>query len=325
MISGRGLGHTGGTLDKLEAIPGYTILPSPETFRSIVSDIGCAIVGASEELAPADKVLYAIRDVTGTVASIDLITASILSKKLAAGLDHLVLDVKTGSGAFMTEMSDATALAQSLTETANAAGCQTRALITDMNEPLASSAGNSLEVATAIRLLTGEAVDNRLWDLTLALGAELLAATGQQDGRVLLEDNLNSGKAAEVFGRMVAGLGGPSDIIERYPSHLPNAPVMQDVTHMERGFVTAIDVTAIGNAVVHLGGGRMRPEDAIDPSVGFEGLAGLGDVVDQETPIARVHAATMEAADAAAGALRSAYTIGATPPDDQPLVKAQLA
>ncbi len=225
MISGRGLGHTGGTLDKLEAIPGYRTDVSAEELHRLVADIGCAIVGATADLAPADRRLYAIRDVTGTVESIDLITASILSKKLAAGLEALVLDVKVGSGAFMKSMEDARALARSLVETANGAGCRTAALITDMNQPLAASAGNALEVIEAMETMTGVAVNQSLWDVTVALGAEALVLAGlagdADEGADAVEEALESGRAAETFGRMVAALGGPADFVEHYPTGCP--------------------------------------------------------------------------------------------------------
>jgi thymidine phosphorylase len=324
MISGRGLGHTGGTLDKFDAIPGYTTQPDAATFRRVVAEAGCAIIGQTADIAPADRRFYAIRDVTATVESIDLITASILSKKLAAGLGALILDVKCGSGAFMATQDDARALARSLVDVANGAGCPTRALVTDMNEPLASAAGNALEVANAVRFLRGEAVDGRLWDVTIALGSEVLAQCGQAadlaEGAERIREAFHTGAAAERFGRMVAALGGPADFVERFERHLRRAPVMAEITAGHEGFVSEIDTRAVGFAVVELGGGRRLASDAIDHSVGFEGLLGLGAVVAPDTVLARVHAGDDAARAAAEARLRSAYVIADRPPAETPLV-----
>lgn len=328
MISGRGLGHTGGTLDKLDAIPGYVSQPDEATFRRVVAEVGCAIIGQTADIAPADRRLYAIRDVTGTVESIDLITASILSKKLAAGLDALILDVKTGTGAFMATRDDALALAASLTEVANGAGCRTRALITDMNEPLASAAGNALEVANAARFLRGDVVDSRLWDVTIALGAELLALSGiardREDGADRMGMAFESGAAAERFDRMVAALGGPGDFLDSFERHLAAAPHVADVMAGRDGFVAGIDTRGLGLAVVELGGGRRRATDAIDHAVGLETLAGLGLAVEPDTPLARVHAASEDALAAAVDRVRAAYRLDDTPPEDGPLVLQRL-
>ena len=315
MISGRGLGHTGGTLDKLDSIPGYTSQPDNALFRKVVADVGCAIIGQTADLAPADKRLYAIRDVTGTVESLDLITASILSKKLAAGLQGLVLDVKWGSGAFMASLADAEALARSLVDVANGAGLTTTALLTDMNEPLASAAGNAVEVQNAVDFLTGRHIDNRLFDVTLALGGELLATGGlagdAAEGANRMHEAFDSGRAAEIFGRMVAALGGPNDFLEKAERYLPAAPVIREVRADGAGLVAAVDTRAVGVAVIELGGGRHRADDAIDPRVGFTQLAGIGMAVGpDEEPLAVVHAADEAAADRAAAALRSAYTVG---------------
>jgi thymidine phosphorylase len=315
MISGRGLGHTGGTLDKFDSIPGYQTQPDTETFRRVTREVGCAIIGQTAGIAPADKRLYAIRDVTATVESIDLITASILSKKLAAGLGALVLDVKCGSGAFMATPEEARALAESLVNVANGAGCPTLALITDMNQPLASTAGNALEMANAAAFLTGDAIDPRLWEVTVALGGELLTlgglAASAEAGRALIAQAFRSGRAAEVFARMVAALAGPADFLERYGEHLPAAPVVREVAPVAPGLVREIDTRAVGVAVIELGGGRRRASDPIDHAVGFTDLAGIGAVVGAGAPLARVHARTAGAADAAAEALRAAYAIGA--------------
>lgn len=315
MISGRGLGHTGGTLDKLDTVPGYRTQPDNALFRQVVREVGCAIIGQTADLAPADKRVYAIRDVTGTVESIDLITASILSKKLAAGLTGLVLDVKTGSGAFMASLDASRGLADSLVKVANGAGLATVGLITDMNEPLGTAAGNALEVELAVDFLTGWRIDPRMWEVTVALSAELLMigklASDLAMARDRIEAAFRSGAAAEIFGRMVTALGGPADFMERSGSYLAKAPVVRPVMATVAGAVTAIDTRAIGVAVVGLGGGRTRPQDPIDPAVGFTTLAGLGDTVDAGEPLGIVHARDEAAAEAAAAALRAAYSLGA--------------
>ncbi|RMC34899.1 thymidine phosphorylase [Paracoccus alkanivorans] len=305
MISGRGLGHTGGTLDKLEAIPGFICDQSEEQFRRIVNNTGCAIVAATADFAPADRRLYAIRDESATVESIDLITASILSKKLAAGLDALVLDVKAGSGAFMREPEASERLAKVLVQTANGAGCRTSALITDMDQPLARSAGNALEVAEAIRVLRGE--KGALRDLVLALSAECLRLVGQDSEG--LEQALDNGAAAEVFGRMVAAQGGPDDLIDRPEAYLTAAPVILPVP-VSDGAVAGIDVTALGHAVVALGGGRVRAGERIDHRVGLSALARLGEPVGPDAPLAIVHAPDETAAEIAIAAVQAAYRIG---------------
>ncbi|WP_430448129.1 thymidine phosphorylase [Rhodophyticola sp.] len=328
MISGRGLGHTGGTLDKLEAIPGYRTQVGVEELQELVADIGCAIVGASGDIAPADKRLYGVRDVTGTVESIDLITASILSKKLAAGLEALVLDVKVGSGAFMADSDDALALAQSLVETAQGAGCMCSALITDMSQPAAKAAGNALEVIEVMEALTGSSVGTSLHRLTVALGGEVLALGGlaadAADGEGRIAAALSSGQAAERFGEMVAALGGPADFVERWRDRLPAARVMMDVHPGEPGHVAAIDTRALGEAVVHLGGGRLVATDQLDPGVGLSDIAPIGARVDGERPLARIHAATEEAARAQAGRIRDAYVLAERAPDSPPLIHERI-
>lgn len=319
MISGRGLGHTGGTLDKLEAIPGYATQVGIDRLKALTEDIGCAIVGASGDIAPADKRLYAIRDVTGTVESIDLITASILSKKLAAGLEGLVLDVKVGSGAFLAGMQQAEALAKALVSTSQGAGCMTRALITDMDQPLIPSAGNALEVIEVMETLTGTSVNKRLWDLTVALGGEALAQGGiaadADDGAKRVAEALESGEAADIFGEMVAALGGPIDFVERWADRLPAAPVTRDVMAPDQGLVAKIDTRALGEIVVDLGGGRRRETDKVNPSVGLSEIAAIGEKVSPDMPLARIHAVREADADVAERALLNAVTIGeaATP------------
>ncbi|MDZ4096021.1 MAG: thymidine phosphorylase [Paracoccaceae bacterium] len=329
MISGRGLGHTGGTLDKLEAIPGFRTSISEENLRKQLGEVRCAIVSASAEIAPADRRLYAIRDVTSTVESIDLITASILSKKLAAGLEALVLDVKVGSGAFMKTMDQAEALARALVATAQGAGCMTTALITDMSQPLATAAGNALEVIEVMETLTGTSVNAALWDLTAALGGEALALGGlaadAEDGASRIEQALESGAAAEYFGRMVAAQGGPADFIDRWPDRLPAAPVQREVPSPRAGFVTEIDGFALGQAVVHLGGGRLRDGDRVNPSVGLSDLAGIGEDLSRDLPLCMVHAATEAEAEAAVRAVQAAYTLGDVAVAEPSLVHKRIA
>ncbi|WP_277962600.1 thymidine phosphorylase [Pseudomonas sp. RIT-To-2] len=314
MISGRGLGHTGGTLDKLEAIPGYDTQPSAQRFRAVVAEAGCAIIGQTADLAPADKRLYGIRDVTATVESIDLITASILAKKLAAGLDVLVMDVKTGNGAFMARSQDAHALADSIVAVAQGAGVRTRALVTDMNQPLARAAGNALEVAEAIALLKGQVRSPRLWDVTLALGEAALVAAGlavdPAAARARLLDAWESGSALARFQQMVSALGGPSDLVARPDHHLPHAPVKRPVWAPAPGQVVAIDTRAVGMGVVLLGGGRRHPDDTLDLSVGYSDLAFVGETVGAQRPLGWVHAASEAAAEAGSHALRQACQVG---------------
>lgn len=314
MISGRGLGHTGGTLDKMEAIPGYRTQVSVETMQEVVGDIGCAILGATTDIAPADKRLYAVRDVTATVESIDLITASILSKKLAEGLEALVLDVKTGSGAFMAKREDAVKLAQSLVDTAQGAGCMCSALITDMSQPAARSAGNALEVIEIMDALTGAGAGTALHRLTVALGGEVLALGGlaadAADGESRIDRALMSGQAAERFGEMVAALGGPFDFVDRWRDRLPAAGVVVDVFPVEAGFVTAINTRALGMAVVHLGGGRQVETDRIDPGVGLSDIARIGHRVDNARPLVRIHAADEADAQVLTEDIRKAFQIG---------------
>jgi thymidine phosphorylase len=318
MISGRGLGHTGGTLDKMDSIPGYASQPDNALLRKAVLEAGCAIIGQTGNLAPADKRFYGIRDVTATVESVPLITASILSKKLAAGLQSLVLDVKVGNGAFMEKSRDAVALATSLVEVANGAGLKTSALITDMNEPLASAAGNAVEVENAVDFLTGRRHDARLKRVTLALAADMLHAAGlavsNQHGLQRAEDALASGRAAECFGRMVSALGGPADFVERAASYLPQAPIRRDITASATGFVSAIATREIGLAVVALGGGRTRPQDAVDHAVGLTGLLPVGAAVEPGDALGVVLARDSVAADRAEAEVRAAYSIGSRRP-----------
>ncbi len=318
MISGRGLGHTGGTLDKLDSIPGYTTVPDNDLFRATVKDIGCAIIGQTASLAPADKRFYGIRDVTATVESVPLITASILSKKLAAGLEGLVMDVKTGSGAFADTMDMAEELARSIVDVANGAGLKTSALITDMNQVLGTHVGNGLEVLETISFLTGNA-EHRLQECVIALAAEMLhlggLAASVDDGRAKALAVLNSGAAAEKFAAMVMALGGPADFMENFATYLPQAPVVKACYAETTGPVSLVDTRAVGVAVVGLGGGRRRATDAIDYSVGLADVCALGQMVGPDQPLAMVHAASDDAADQACAELRAAITISGDAPD----------
>ncbi len=326
MISGRGLGHTGGTLDKMEAIPGVEPKVSEDHLRRIVGEVGCAIAGATAEIAPADRRLYAIRDVSGTVESIDLITASILSKKLAAGLEGLVLDVKVGSGAFMKTDAEARALAEALVATANGAGCPTAALVTDMDEPLCPALGNAVEVALCLQVMEGNRhAAPRLHDLTVALGGRLLALIGEEEGEAeeRIAKAIESGLAMERFERMVALMGGPHDLADTWEERLPRAPVALAVETQETGHVAAFDGEALGLAVVHLGGGRLTETDLVDPAVGLTEVVRRGRRVERGDPLALVHARDESAARRAAEAVRSAIRIG-EPPELGSLVRERV-
>ena len=329
MISGRGLGHTGGTLDKMDSIPGYASQPDNALFRKAVLEAGCAIIGQTANLAPADKRIYSIRDVTATVESVPLITASILSKKLAAGLQSLVLDVKVGNGAFMAKSRDATELATSLVEVANGAGLKTSALITGMNEPLASAAGNAVEVANAVDFLTGRYRDQRLLEVTLSLSAEMLhssgIATSNQQGLQQANEALESGRATETFARMVAVLGGPRNFVETAQKHLPRAPVELAVAAPADGFVRSVETRDIGIAVVTLGGGRSRPQDPVDHAVGITRLLPVGHEVKRGEPLALVHARTDADAQSAAAEVLAAYSIGESRPAKQKAVLRRIS
>ncbi len=323
MISGRGLGHTGGTLDKLDSVPGYVSTPDVERLRKVVADVGCAIVGQTAEVAPADRRLYAIRDATGTVESLPLIVASILSKKLAAGLDALVMDVKFGSGAFMAAREDADDLARALVEVAGGAGLPTVALLTDMDEVLGTTAGNAVEVREAIDYLTGTR-EPRLHEVTISLAASLIEQGGlAEDGRAAAEQALESGAAAERFAAMVAALGGPADFVEK--PDLPTAPVTRAAAPERPGTVTAMDCRAVGLVVTGLGGNRRREDDVIDPAVGLTEVAPVGAEVGPDRPLAIVHAATDAAAEEAAAALRAAVTVGDEPPAARPVIAGRIA
>jgi thymidine phosphorylase len=326
MISGRALGHTGGTLDKLESIPGYNVAPDEARFSRVVKNVGCAIIGQTEALAPADRRLYAIRDVTATVESIPLITASILSKKLAAGLDGLVMDVKTGNGAFMVGREDARALADSIICVAREAGLRAAALITDMNQPLASAAGNAVEVRNAIDFLTGAKRDQRLLAVTMALASALLRlgglATDESDAHKKLTHALASGAAAERFAHMTTELGGPAALMERPDAYLPRAPIVRPVASIRSGHVRTIDTRAVGLAVAELGAGRTRPQDKVDHAVGMTDLREIGDRLEIGDSLGVVHARSADDWQRAATALIEAYEIAEKPEGGPPLIEA---
>ncbi|MBT3786817.1 MAG: thymidine phosphorylase [Alphaproteobacteria bacterium] len=328
MISGRGLGHTGGTLDKLDSIPGYTTVPDNALFRKVVTDAGCAIIGQTADLAPADKRFYGIRDVTATVESIALITASILSKKLAAGLQGLVMDVKTGSGAFAAKMEMAQELATSIVTVANGAGLPTTALITDMDQVLGRHVGNALEVAETVDYLKGD-LDSRLHDVVMSLAAEMLVLGKIDDtieaARNRAEQSVSTGAAAEVFAKMVAALGGPTDFMDKAQSYLPTAPVVRPCFAETSGYVTGMDARDVGVAVVGLGGGRRRASDGIDYAVGLSDVCHAGDEVNSEKPLAMIHAASEDAADAAEAELRAAIRVGDADANSLPIVHQRIA
>ena len=312
-IAGRGLGHTGGTVDKLETIPGYSCTQSLSKIQQLLPQLGCVIVGQSSELAPADRRLYAIRDVTATVESIPLITASILSKKLSEGLDALVMDVKIGNGAIMRTVEDASALANSIVNVANGAGVQTRALLTDMNQILGATAGNALEVLETLDYLTGKHREPRLHQVTLELGANMLMLGGLYQDKAgaiaALEHSLSSGKAAEIFANMVSALGGPADLLEKPQQYLAAAPVVQDIVAPQSGYISYTDTVGLGMAVVRLGGGRSHPSQQIDPAVGFSHIVPAQSKVQPGDVIARVHAASVDSAATASAEYLAALTI----------------
>lgn len=328
MISGRGLGHTGGTLDKLATVPGYEPRPGLDRLREVVKSVGCAIVGQSDSLAPADARLYAVRDVTATVESNPLITASILSKKLAAGNDFLVMDIKFGSGAFMPDIARARRLASDILSTAKSAGLTTHALLTDMNEPLGTTVGHFLEMREVCHYLAGQSKDHRLHEVVMALAAEMLVVTGLADDRDAArgqaESALSSGRAASVFGKMLSALGGPWDYLERFEHYAEPAPVVKPVLAAQQGIIVGCDARAVGLAVLELGGGRRVADDPIDLRVGLSALLPVGAAVNSDRPLAMVHARSEDDADMAIQVLRSAYAIGNEAPAPNPVVGAVM-
>ncbi len=329
MISGRGLGHTGGTLDKFNSIPGYTTAPDRDTFVRVVRQVGVAIIGQTADLAPADRRLYAIRDVTATVESLPLITASILSKKLAAGLHGLAMDVKFGSGAFMVKYEDAHALAESIAEVAAGAGVSAVALLTDMDQVLGNSAGNALEIAESVDFLTGTLREARLAEVTLALTAEMLVLAGLAKdihaAHALARQKLDDGSAAAKFGAMVAALGGPADFVERKENYLERAPVVRPVFAERAGIVAGMDTRAVGVALLEIGGGRARADQGIDYAVGLTGMLRIGEAASTDRPLCILHARDEDGWDRAARNIRAAVRIGDAASAHTPVVRERLA
>lgn len=319
MISGRGLGHTGGTLDKFDSIPGYQTIPDNSLFRKAVKEVGCAIIGQTASLAPADKKIYAIRDVCGTVESVHLITASILSKKLAAGLDCLVMDLKCGNGAFMDNLDSAQQLAHSIVRTANNAGTQTTAVLTDMNQVLGRTAGNAVEVLEAVEYLKGINVDSRLHKVTMELCAELLVsarlAADLTEARQKLEYALSSGKALEIFAKMVSALGGPSDFTDKPEHYLPKASLIKPLYSDKPGYVSAMETRNIGLSIINLKGGRIRSDQKLDYATGYTNFCQIGDYVDAQTPLCFIHAQNEEDYQRAADELKSYITVSEARPE----------
>lgn len=326
MISGRGLGHTGGTLDKFDSIPGYQTMPSNELFHQTVKEVGCAIIGQTGNLAPADKKIYAIRDVCGTVESVDLITASILAKKLAAGLNCLVMDLKCGNGAFMDNIEDARKLAHSIVNVANNAGTKTKAVLTDMNQVLGFTAGNALEVGEAISYLKGENVDSRLHQITMELCGELLVSAqlspNLEEAKSKLQKSLDSGQTLEIFARMIKTLGGPADFVEKPWSYLPKAQIIRPVYASTPGYVSAMQTRDIGLNIIALKGGRTRADQKLDYATGYSEFCQIGDYVDSQRPLALIHAQNQDDYEQAARSLQQLITITATSPQiNNPIIE----
>ncbi|HET6782020.1 MAG TPA: pyrimidine-nucleoside phosphorylase, partial [bacterium] len=321
-LSGRGLGHTGGTLDKLESIPGFTTELSAEAFVSQVNTIGCAIAGQTADLVPADKKLYALRDVTATVDSIPLIAASVMSKKIAAGSDGIVLDVKTGSGAFMKSLDGSRELAKTMVAIGNEAGRRTVAVISDMDQPLGYAVGNALEVREAIETLAGEGPDD-LRELCVALGAQMLVLAGitrsLEDAGAILERLLSDGRALDKFKEMIRAQRGDPACVDD-PERLPQAPMSLPVPAPSAGVVTGIDAERIGLAAMRLGAGRAKKEDTIDPAVGIVLKKKVRDQVSKGEALAQIQAAHKDWAEQALALIQAAYSIGRTPPRTRPLI-----
>ncbi|MBR1778666.1 MAG: thymidine phosphorylase [Alphaproteobacteria bacterium] len=329
MISGRSLGHTGGTLDKLNSIPGYTVVPSLDQFYKVTKEVGCAIIGQTSDLALADKRFYSVRDVTATIESVPLIAASILSKKLSAGIDGLIMDLKCGNGAFMNDLDKAETLAKSMVAAAAGAGLPARAVITNMNEVLGKTVGNALEVTEAVSYLKGEYRNPRLNEIVMTLCSEALLLKGlaqtQKEASEKLQQALDSGKAAELFAKMTAALGGPTDFIENPKKHLPKASVIKPVYAPESGYVAAMDTRKIGSVVIVLGGQRITPDQRIDYAVGFTDFVQIGDKIDDNTPIALIHANSEETFAEAEKMLRSTIQVSDTEPVKEPVIYKTIA
>ena len=323
MISGRGLGHTGGTLDKLEAIPGINVQLDTKSLTQVLDRVGCAIVSATSDIVPADKRLYAIRDASSTIDCLELIVSSILSKKLSSGLHGLVLDVKCGVGAFMKSYEDANVLSRALVETAHLAGCNTLALVTDMNEPLSSSIGNALEVNDAMNVLV-HGKEGRLKELCLKIGSELLTENGLTEtsfeAEAKLESLLEAGNAAETFGKMIFEMGGPIGFVDNWHKCLPKAPVTVEVRAPEESYITGWDCENLGLMCVKLGGGRQVETDKINPSVGLSNITPIGTKVQKDQPIARVHASQVEFAEKISLQVLNSVHFSEEPPPTRDLV-----
>lgn len=329
MISGRGLGHSGGTLDKMEAIPGYNVAPDLDKLAVVVKQVGCAIIGQTAELAPADRVIYSVRDVTATVESVPLITASILSKKISAGLDALVMDIKVGKGAFMETPARAEKLANSIIRTAREHDMPTHAIITSMDEVLGRTAGNALEVSETLDYLSGRVRDPRLHEVVMALTTEMLLLTNLAGSRAEAEHKLqavlDNGKAMEIFAQMITALGGPIDFVEKPEKYLAVAPVIKPVYALTPGYVSAIDVRGVGNLIVALGGGRSTPGQKLDMAVGLADVARIGDYVDGEKPIAMVHARTEDIAERIISDMQKSYSLSDKPQKPPKLIQKLIA
>ena len=324
MISGRGLGHTGGTFDKLQSIPGYNCTPDNKLFRKTVKDVGCAIIGQTTDLAPADKKIYAIRDVTATVESIALITASILSKKLAAGLDVLVMDIKLGNGAFADSHKMASDLAKSIVKVSNGAGVKTSALITDMNEILGKNAGNALEIIEVIAYLNGDYQDKRLHQVVLALAVEMIILGGKADNKenamLMVQNAIDSGLALEKFAKMISSLGGDSDFIEKCDKYLPKAKIIKPCYALKSGYITSVNCREIGLLLIELGGGRKITSDNINHAVGLSDVMAIGDKIDRDRPLAMVHGDNQNDVDMAIATIRKSYKISDEKIDAAPVI-----
>ena len=324
MISGRGLGHTGGTLDKLESIPGFRVGLSLTEYAAQVARIGCALIGQTKDLAPADKKLYALRDVTATVECLPLICGSIMSKKMAEGIDALVLDVKVGRGAFMKTLPEARALAEAMCAIGNAMGRPTRALLTRMDQPLGRAVGNAVEVAESIACLRGEPGAEDLMEVTYALGAEMLLLAGvakdAAEARTKLENVIASGAALAKFREIVVAQGGDGRVCDDPAGVLPRAKCTAELRTERAGFVKGVDAMAVALAALRLGAGRVRAEDTIDHAVGFTRLAKIGERVAAGDVLAVVHAGDEAKLDGARAALAAAFAIGEAAPAPAPLI-----
>jgi pyrimidine-nucleoside phosphorylase len=322
-LSGRGLGHTGGTLDKLESIPGLRTVLSPDELERQVERVGCAVAGQSADLVPADGALYALRDATATVASIPLIAASVMSKKLAVGTDLILLDVKAGTGAFMKTPEEAARLARACVGLAQDWGRRARAAVTDMSQPLGHAIGNALDVAEGVRLLRGDE-RGRLRELSVQLVTEalvMLAGRDPAEARTTVERALDDGSAAETFARMVEAQGGDPRVVEDPESLLPLAPVQVQVNG-DRGFVATVEAESLGRIALALGAGRTRKGDAVDPAVGLEFYPKVGEWIERDQVVAVVHARSEARAHEAAAAVRRAYRLSDDPVEGSPLVHA---